>query len=280
MIETVGDCSGCVDAMNPQTTPFRVDEIKRYSRQLFLPEVGYSGQLALKNATVTVIGLGGLGSPCALYLNASGIGRLILVDGDRLERSNLQRQVIHRTQNIGMLKTQSASALLRECNPHTILETVTDSLSEENAEKIIHTADIVVDCSDNFNTRYLVNSMCIRHKKPLVSASVIAFSGQLCCFDFRDQFRDQSTACYACLFAPDNGHEHQNENCSEVGVFATAAGILGLMQANETIKMLIGLATLKNRLLLLDVLTLQQRIIEITVDPKCRCQAQQSQCGE
>ena len=134
--------------------------------------------------------------------------------------------------------------------------------------KLCKNADIVVDCSDNFATRYLVNDLCIKHKKPLISASVIAFNGQLCCFDFRQK----ESACYACLFPHSDNQQQITENCSEVGVLSTAAGIMGLMQANEIIKMLMGLSTLDNHLLLMDTLSLQQRIIRIKIDKTCQCQ--------
>lgn len=247
-------------------SPFSVDELKRYSRQLFLPEIGYPGQLALKNASALIVGLGGLGSPCSLYLNASGMGKLILVDGDQVEISNLPRQVIHTTCHINQAKTDSASRLLSQLNPHTEIELISNYLTEEIAKKILPKVDIVIDCSDNFATRYMVNSLCITYQKPLISASVIAFSGQLCCFDFRQS----PSPCYACLF-PQEPETPNTENCSEVGVLSTAAGILGVMQAAEAMKMLMGLCTLTNSLLLFDTLTLKQRIIRIQADKHCHC---------
>jgi adenylyltransferase/sulfurtransferase len=253
-------------------SPFEIDELKRYSRQIFLPEIGYQGQVALKNASALIIGLGGLGSPCSLYLNASGIGELVLVDYDEIELSNLQRQVIHSTKNIGNKKTASAVSLLTQFNPHTHITPIEQKLTQKNAKTLIKQATIVVDCSDNFDTRYLVNTLCKHYKKPLISASVIAFQGQLACFDFRKE----ESACYACLFPPpdSNSPPQEIQNCSEVGVLSTAAGILGVMQANETLKMLMGLPTLDNRLLLLDTLSQQQRIIQIKADPACQCQKQ------
>ncbi len=239
------------------------DELLRYARHLTLPEVGAAGQERLKRARVLLIGAGGLGSPAALYLAAAGVGTLGLVDADRVDVSNLQRQIIHDTSTIGVLKVHSAATRLHALNPHVALETFGERLTSGNARELIRQFDIVVDGSDNFPTRYLVNDACILEHRPLVYGSIFRFEGQLSLFGV------PGGPCYRCLFAEPPAPELV-PSCVEAGVLGVLPGLVGTMQALEAIKWILGIGTsASGRLILIDALSIRQREIAVQRDPEC-----------
>lgn len=225
------------------------DERRRYARHLALAEVGESGQLRLKSAHVLVVGLGGLGSPVAMYLAAAGVGRLTLVDGDTVDASNLQRQVIHGVAALGQPKVESARARLLDINPDVTVTTVNEPLSSTNAAALIGACDLVIDCSDNFPTRYLVSDVAVASAKVVVHASILRFEGQLTVFA-------PGGPCYRCLF-PAPPAPGVVPSCAEDGVLGVLPGMLGTMQANEALKVLLGIgAPLVGRLLVVDALSM------------------------
>lgn len=238
------------------------EDLLRYSRQIMLPELGFEGQQRLRDSHALVIGLGGLGSPVALYLAAAGVGQLTLVDNDAVDLSNLQRQVIHSSDHIGLPKVESASRMLERLNPGCRVETVPRRLSE--GELLAHAgqAQVVLDCSDNFATRFLLNRVCHALGKPLVSGAAIRWEGQLTVFRYR-----QGEACYRCLY-PEDGSEELA--CSDTGVVAPLVGVIGSLQAVEAIKLLSGAGeVLFNRLLIIDTLYPQWRSLKLRPDPHC-----------
>lgn len=240
-------------------------ELLRYSRHVLLNEVGVAGQQAILNARVLIIGAGGLGSPIALYLAASGIGYLTLCDGDIVDNSNLQRQIIHRDDAIGCNKAESAARTISTLNPHVNVTAVTQRLAGDALAKAIATHDIVVDASDNFATRHAINRACVQHRKPLVSGAAIRFDGQISVFDLRQP----DSPCYHCLY-PESS-DADEVRCAENGVFSPLVGIIGAMQAAETLKLICGAGkTLNGRLLLLDALDMQWRSIHLRRDPACK----------
>lgn len=234
----------------------------RYSRQILLPAVDLQGQERLLAAKVLIIGMGGLGAPVTLYLAAAGVGQLTLVDFDTVDLTNLQRQVIHTTANIGKLKVDSASEMAQALNPHIRLRTLAQCLDFEQLLTEVQAHDAIVDCSDNFPTRFDINHACKIAGKPLISGAVIRLEGQITTFDFRQA----NTACYRCLYGEDGTTE---DTCSTTGVLAPVAGIIGSMQATETLKALLDLPTLNGRLLLLDALHMQWREMRLRPDPQC-----------
>jgi molybdopterin/thiamine biosynthesis adenylyltransferase/rhodanese-related sulfurtransferase/molybdopterin converting factor small subunit len=243
-------------------------EIARYSRHLILDEVGMEGQRKLKAARVLTIGTGGLGSPLGLYLAAAGVGHIGLLDFDVVDESNLQRQVIHGTSDVGRLKTASARDRLREINPHISIETHETRLTSENALRIFRDYDIVVDGTDNFPTRYLVNDACALLGKPNVYGSIFRFEGQA------SVFWAAKGACYRCLY-PEPPPPGLVPSCAEGGVLGVLPGIVGSIQANETIKLILGAqGILLNRLLLFDAWTMKFRELKLRKDPNCPV------CGE
>lgn len=236
---------------------------ERYSRHLLLPQIGEAGQARLRNARVLVIGLGGLGSPVAMYLAASGVGHLVLVDFDHVELSNLQRQVIHSSADIGRDKVASARDRITALNPDVKVTTLAYVLEDEELEKEISSADVVVDASDNFETRFVLNAFCFRAGKPLVSGAAVRMEGQVGVFDPRAP----NSGCYRCLYTDESG---EGEACSQVGVLAPLLGIIGSVQATETIKLIVGAGrTLAGRLLVLDALDMEWRTLKLPKDPKC-----------
>lgn len=238
-------------------------QLLRYGRQIMLPQIDIAGQERLLSSTVLVIGLGGLGSPVALYLAAAGIGHLVLADHDKVELSNLQRQLLHGTADLGKYKTDSAVDTLSGINPEITLQPITQKLEDNMLDEAISKADVVVDGCDNFSTRFAVNRACVKHRKPLVSGAVIRFEGQVSVFDSRNT----ASPCYHCLY-PEQG-EHR-ETCSETGVLAPAAGIIGSIQAAETIKVLLGIGEpLVGRVLVMDALTMELRQIRLKKDSAC-----------
>ena len=241
---------------------FSVDELKRYSRQMYLPQIGYGGQQAIRNAHVAIIGLGGLGSPSSLYLAASGIGRLSLVDFDVVELSNLGRQIAHTSDRIGSNKALSAEKTIKRINPNVQLVTIETALSYHELVTLCRKVDAVLDCSDNFETRYLVNKACKEQCTPLISAAISGFSGQLINFDFRKQ----GIACYECLY-PDRGESV--ENCQQAGVLSATAGVVGCMQATESIKLISSINPSEPKLILINTLDWQVRSLTLKKDPNC-----------
>ncbi len=234
----------------------------RYSRQIMLPEVGYEGQCRIAAARVLVLGLGGLGSPVAMYLAAAGVGRLILADFDRVDLTNLQRQIIHGTPDIGRLKVESAAETLRQLNPDIEIETIDRPLDEDGLTAAIDGLDVVVDCTDNFSTRFAVNRACVRTRTPLISGAAIRMEGQLGVFDPRRA----DSPCYECLYKPGVSAE---ETCSQNGVLAPVVGIIGALQATETLKLLAGLPTLTGQWVVLDAKVMEWRKLRLPKDPAC-----------
>jgi adenylyltransferase/sulfurtransferase len=239
------------------------DQLLRYSRQIMLPSIGIEGQEKLLQSRVVIFGLGGLGSPAAMYLAAAGIGELVLVDFDRVDLTNLQRQIIHTTGSIGQLKVDSARQTLRALNPECRIETVSSRLEGEELEREIRRADLVIDGTDNFTTRFAINAACVRHRKPLVSGAAIRLEGQVAVFDLRKD----SGPCYRCLYREEGELE---ATCAENGVLGPVVGIIGSIQALEAIKLLAGMGeTLDGRLLILDGMTMEWREMKLRRDPEC-----------
>jgi molybdopterin/thiamine biosynthesis adenylyltransferase/rhodanese-related sulfurtransferase len=241
------------------------DSAERYARHLVLPEVGVAGQRRLAAARVVLIGAGGLGAPAALYLAAAGVGALTIIDDDRVERSNLQRQIIHADARVGMPKAESARIALAALNPAVRIETFTERVRAANVEDFLRGHDVVLDGADNFPTRYLLNAACLRLQVPLVYGAVHRFTGQVSVFDPR---RGDSP-CYRCLF-PQPPSAAEAPNCSEAGVLGVLPGIIGLLQANEVLKLLLGIGTtLVGRLLCYDALAGTSRELRLPRDPEC-----------
>ena len=239
-------------------------QLQRYSRHILLEEIGIEGQQRISASTMLIVGAGGLGSPAALYLASAGVGRLALVDSDRVDLTNLQRQVLHATDRIGHLKTSSARIALSALNPEVQVVEVPRRAGPDELDPLVAESQIVLDCSDNFATRHALNRACVRHRRPLVSGAAVRFDGQVAIFDRRVD----EAPCYACLFP--QSAEAQDELCSTMGVFAPLTGIVGCMQAAEALKLAAGReASLNGRLMLVDALTMQWRSVTISRDPNC-----------
>ena len=237
-------------------------ELDRYARHIVLREVGGVGQAKLKAARVLVVGAGGLGSPVLMYLAAAGVGTIGIVDDDTVSLSNLQRQIAHRTADIGRLKTDSAADAIAALNPETAVETHAARLAESNAGKLIAAYDIVADGSDNFATRFLINDTCMAAGRTLVSAAVTEFDGQLATFK-------PAGPCYRCLF-PEPPPPGMVPSCSESGVLGAAAGVMGTLQALEVIKEIAGVGeSLAGHLLIYDALATTFRKVRLKRDPAC-----------
>lgn len=246
----------------PINTPETNEVDLRYARHIQL--YGKDTQKKLLNTRILVIGAGGLGSPCLLYLAASGIGSITVMDDDVVELSNLHRQVIHDMSFIGKPKVDSALSHLKALNPDIRVKTINGRLTSANIDEIVQTVDVVIDGSDNMKTRYLVNDNCVKWQKPMIYASVYQYEYQVSVFDFTKN----QQACLRCLF-PENKND-EPENCSTAGVLGTVPGIAGLMQATEAIKLITGIGRcLSNELLIGDVLTQKNRIIKFAIDPNC-----------
>jgi sulfur-carrier protein adenylyltransferase/sulfurtransferase len=245
------------------TRQLEPDELVRYSRHITLAEVGEDGQRRLRQASVLIVGAGGLGSPAALYLAAAGIGRIGIVDFDSVDLSNLQRQILHDTSRIGARKTASARARLEAMNPHVQVECIDDELTAANALDVIGDYDVVLDGTDNFKTRYLTNDACVLLGRPNVYGSVLRFEGQASVFATSDG------PCYRCLFRepPPPGLV---PSCAEAGVLGVLPGLIGTIQATEAIKLILGAGdSLAGRLLLVDALRMHFRTIRVRRDPEC-----------
>lgn len=249
--------------------PFTHDQLQRYSRQIVLPEVGGRGQRALADACVAIVGLGGLGCPAATSLAAAGVGRLLLIDGDRVELSNLARQPLHGTEDVGRLKVESAAESLRALNPHVTVEPIAERLRPANAQALLAPADVVLDGSDNFMTRYALNDTCLLSRKPLVSAAVVGWDGQLTVFPNREP---GAGPCYRCLF-PEPPPPNATPSCRTNGVLGATAAVMGNLQAGEALRLLLGAGEpLAGRFLHYDALQARFREIKLHPRPGCRCQ--------
>jgi adenylyltransferase/sulfurtransferase len=237
----------------------------RYSRHLLLNEFGEEAQERLLASHALVIGAGGLGSAALLYLASSGIGRITVCDGDKVDLTNLQRQVVHRDESVGSPKASSAARTLAALNPDVRVEALEERASPERLMALARGADVVLDCSDNFATRHALNRACVASRKPLVSGAGIRFDGQIAVFDRSKK----GAACYACLF-PESG-EAEEMRCAVTGVFAPLTGIIGAMQAMEAIKLVTGAGeTLDGKLLIFDAKTAEWRSVRVRKDPECR----------
>ncbi|HIJ22253.1 MAG: molybdopterin-synthase adenylyltransferase MoeB [Gammaproteobacteria bacterium] len=239
------------------------ETLLRYSRQIMLPQVGVEGQEKLLNAHLLIIGMGGLGAPAAIYLAAAGVGHITLVDFDKVDLSNLQRQIVHTTADIGRPKVESAQDTLHNLNPEIEITAINKQLSEQEMGTEIAKVDLVLDCSDNFTTRFSVNRLCVTHQKPLVSGAAIRMEGQISVF--RPDLEDEP--CYQCLY---KGGDELDESCTQSGVLAPLVGIIGSMQALEAMKIIMEIGQgLNGKLMLLDTLTMEWRTLKLRKDPQC-----------
>ena len=249
--------------------PLTPDEVLRYSRHTMLPEFGGEGQSRLKAGRVLIVGAGGLGSPVALYLAAAGVGTIGLVDFDRVDITNLQRQILYGTADIGRPKLEVAVRRLRDVNPHVKLDAHDKPFGADNARELVSAYDVVIDGTDNFSTRFLVNDACFFAGKTLVSAAVSEFDGQLATYKAGNR-GDKPYPCYRCLF-PEAPPRDAAPNCSETGILGAAAGVMGTLQALEVMKEIIGVGdSLAGRLLIYDALATQFRTVKVPRDPECR----------
>ncbi|HKZ09861.1 MAG TPA: molybdopterin-synthase adenylyltransferase MoeB [Rhodanobacteraceae bacterium] len=243
------------------------DFYDRYSRHLRLPEVGEAGQRKLESARVVVLGAGGLGSPAAYYLAAAGVGTLVMADDDVVERSNLQRQILHTDDRIGMSKLDSAAQALHGLNPRVNLEGLPERVTASNVEALLEGADVVLDGADNFPVRYLLNDACVKLAMPLVYGAVQRFQGQVSVFDAGRQ--RGKAPCYRCLF-PQPPAPEDAPNCSEAGVLGVLPGVVGMLQATEAIKLILGIGEpLVGRVLMFDALSMRFRETRLAPDPEC-----------
>jgi len=243
------------------------DFYDRYSRHLRLPEVGEAGQRKLQKARIAMVGAGGLGSPAAFYLAAAGVGTIVLADDDIVDRSNLQRQILHTEDRIGVAKVESARIALSALNPSVSIETFPERITAANVERLIEGADVVFDGADNFPVRYLLNDACVKLGKPLVYGAVHRFEGQVSVFDAG---RNRGRApCYRCLF-PEPPPPEAAPNCAEAGVLGVLPGVIGLLQATEAIKLILGVGEpLAGRLLHFDAMGMRFRETRLSADPDC-----------
>lgn len=239
------------------------DDLLRYSRQIMLPQIDIRGQEQLRASRALVIGAGGLGSPAAMYLAAAGIGQLAIADPDTVDLSNLQRQLLHRDSDIDRLKVASAKDTLLAINPGLRVTTLVDRLQGALLDESIRNTDVVLDCSDNFATRFAVNASCVAHRTPLVSGAAVRFAGQLAVFDTREP----ASPCYACLYREG---EETDQTCADNGVLSPVVGVIGSLQALEAIKVILALGeNLAGRLVLFDGLAHEWRTLSLPRDPDC-----------
>jgi len=239
------------------------EQILRYSRQIILPGVGGRGQKKLAEAKVFIMGAGGLGSPAALYLAAAGVGTIGLADSDRVELHNLQRQILHKTSDVGRLKVESGKTTIESLNPEVKVEIYPQRITSENIREVIRKYDLCLDGSDNFPTRFLLNDACFFEKKTLISGAILRFHGQLSTFK-----PHAGGHCYRCLF-PEPPQEHV-PNCQEAGILGAVAGIIGVFQANEALKEILGIGeSMVNRFLDLNTLDLSIHMFEVRKNPDC-----------
>lgn len=238
------------------------EQLLRYSRQIMLPQIDVTGQEKLLASRVLIIGMGGLGSPVAMYLASAGVGHLVLVDDDIVELSNLQRQIVHSTPDIGLNKVDSAKQTIQNLNPEIKVTTLCKRLSDEELNSEVSAADVVIDGTDNFSTRFALNKASVKSKTPLISGAAIRMEGQVSVFN-----KTPSSPCYRCLYK-DEGE--LDTSCSNNGVLSPVVGIIGSIQATEAIKTLIGIGeTLDGKLLMLDALQMEWRTLKLKKDPQC-----------
>lgn len=248
------------------TSPLTPRDLERYSRHLALPEVGEEGQEKLENSRVAIIGLGGLGSPAALYLAAAGIGKLVFVDPDTVSASNLHRQIIHSELTLGKQKTTSAAERIKGLNPYCIVTCCQTKLTRENAAEITAGCDLIVDATDNFAARFIINDAACLHRIPLVYGAIRRFEGQAAVFE-----PHRGTSCYRCLHpeSPPAGHD---DEASAEGLLGPLPGIIGSIQAMEALKCLLGIPSpLSGKMLIADTMKMQFRQVELRRDPLCKC---------
>ncbi len=239
-------------------------QLLRYSRHILLDEIDIAGQEKLLAAHALIIGAGGLGSPAALYLASAGVGTITLVDNDTVDLTNLQRQILHATERVGLNKVDSAKIALAHINPTINVAALAERADDERLSELIGSADVVLDCSDNFSTRHAVNRACVTHRVPLVSGAAIKFDGQISVFDPRSA----TSPCYACLFPPDR--QFEEVQCATMGVFAPLVGIIGSMQAAEALKLIVGIgSSLAGQLLMLDARSMEWNSIRVARDESC-----------
>lgn len=239
-------------------------QLLRYSRHILLDEIGIDGQQRIMDGHALVIGAGGLGSPVALYLGSAGVGHITLVDDDVVDITNLQRQIAHTTDRVGLFKVASAESAITAINPEVRITALQSRANSALLDVLVPLCNVVIDCSDNFATRHLVNAACVKHHKPLVSGAAIRFDGQIGVYDTRDE----SAPCYACVFPPDASLEEVR--CSTMGVFAPLVGIVGSMQAAEALKLLVGTGpSMTGRLLMLDGRSMEWNEIRIPRNNDC-----------
>jgi molybdopterin/thiamine biosynthesis adenylyltransferase len=240
------------------------DQLLRYSRHILLDEIGIEGQQRLLAAHALVIGAGGLGSPVALYLGSAGVGRITIVDHDRVDFTNLQRQIAHNLARVGTPKATSVQAAVAAINPDVRVTPLIERADAARLDNLAQGADVVLDCSDNFKTRHAVNAACVKHRKPLVAGAAIGFDGQISVYDTRQI----DAPCYACVFPPEATFEEVQ--CATMGVFAPLVGIIGTMQAAEALKLLAGVgSSLAGRLQMLDARTMEWNEIRLKRQPQC-----------
>ena len=239
-------------------------QLLRYSRHILLTELGPDAQEKFAAARALVVGVGGLGNPAAHFLAAAGVGALTLCDADHVDLTNLQRQILYATADIGRAKVDAAAARLTAINPEVRIERVATRVGDAELARLVDDADVVLDCSDNFATRHAINRACVRARKPLVSGAALRFDGQIAVFDARNS----ASPCYHCLFG--EGDELEETRCATMGVFAPLVGIVGAAQAGEALKLIAGVGeTLAGRLLIVDALTMQWRDLRVPRDPQC-----------
>ena len=240
------------------------EELLRYSRQIMLPQIDISGQQKLLDSHVILFGAGGLGSPIAMYLVASGVGELTIVDPDHVDLSNLQRQIMHSSDDIGSYKVYSAQQTLVSLNKQIKVNAINTIVEGSALVDLVNEADVIVDATDNFTARFAINMVCVKQKKPLVVGATIRFEGQVAVFAMQ-----ANSACYQCLY-PNEVPQALQESCSESGVLGSVAGIIGCIQATEVIKVLLHIGNiLSDRLLLIDALNMEWHSVKIKKDPKC-----------
>jgi adenylyltransferase/sulfurtransferase len=239
-------------------------QLLRYSRHILLDELGPDAQARFTSAHALIVGIGGLGAPAAQFLAAAGVGTLTLCDADDVDLTNLQRQILYATADIGQPKVEAAASRLSAVNPHVVLQLVRERVGPADLTTLTQAADVVVDCCDNFETRHAVNRACVAASKPLVSGAALRFDGQIAVFDTRDN----ASPCYHCLFG--EGDALEETRCATMGVFAPLVGIVGATQAAEALKLIACVGeSLAGRLLLLDTLSMQWREMRVPRDPEC-----------
>ncbi|MBV5299836.1 MAG: HesA/MoeB/ThiF family protein [Rhodoferax sp.] len=239
-------------------------DLLRYSRHILLNEIGPEGQQRIQDARVLLIGAGGLGSPVALYLGSAGVGQITVVDDDRVDLTNLQRQIAHTEARVGQPKVLSIQTAIHQINSSVGVTALQARADAALLDSLLPGADLVLDCCDNFATRHCLNAACVRHRKPLVSGAAIGFDGQVCVYDPRDAL----SPCYACVFPPENTFEETR--CATMGVFAPLVGIVGTLQAAEALKLICGIGrTLTGRLLMIDGRAMELTELKVGRSPTC-----------